>query len=104
MAVLRFFQGGQFGKGLADLRKIKQGIVTKTILAAGRVQNDAFGGGAKRPQGLTVTGCGALVVFTAWLAKATAPLVTEMAVPVPESVMVAAVLKNPLFCITMLPD
>src|SRR5450631_2936692 len=58
MAVLRFFQGDQFGKGLADLRKIKQGIVTKTILAAGRVQNDAFGGGAKRPQGLTVTGCG----------------------------------------------
>ena len=58
MAVLRFFQGAQFGKGLADLRKIKQWIVAKSVVATGCVEDDAFGGAGKCPQGVTATGCG----------------------------------------------
>src|SRR5271165_5615802 len=54
MAVLRLFLGGEFGEGLADLRKEEQGIVAEAVAAAGRVQDDAFGLAVKRRQRVSV--------------------------------------------------
>ena len=54
MAVLRFFFGSQFGKGLSDLRETKKGIVSKAVRALGSVEDDAFCGAAKGADGLAV--------------------------------------------------
>src|SRR5208282_211330 len=58
MAVTGFFFGVQLGEGLVNCGKEEQWIVSKSIPASGRVQNDALGGAAEGLQGLAVAGCG----------------------------------------------
>src|SRR5260370_1318710 len=58
MAVVRFFFRGQLGKGFADLGKIEQWVVSETVLASGRVENDAFSRAAKGMKNPAVAGHG----------------------------------------------
>ena len=58
MAVLRFFLRAKFGKGLSDLGEVEKWIVSESVPASRRVQNDAVGGAAKCPKRLTVAGDG----------------------------------------------
>ncbi len=58
MAVLRFLYRAEFRKGLADLREIKQGIVSESAVPSGCVQNDAFSGAAEGVNRLAVSGHG----------------------------------------------
>src|SRR5579864_1576620 len=54
VAVARLLFGAQFGKRLFDLRKIKQRIVSKSVGAARRIENQPFGGPAKGSESLAI--------------------------------------------------
>ena len=58
MAVLRLFYRAQFGKGLADLREVEQRIVSESVVASGRVQNEALSGTAEGVNRLAIAGHG----------------------------------------------
>jgi len=58
MAVVRFVGHVQFRERLPDLREKKQRIVAEAIVAAGRIQDDAFGGAAEGGEGLAIAGGG----------------------------------------------
>jgi len=54
MAVARLLFCGEFGEGLADLRKIKKRIVAKTVGAPRRTQNETFGLAVESCQSVSV--------------------------------------------------
>src|ERR1700687_655874 len=56
VAVARFFFRAKFGKGLADLRKIKHMVVSEAVSSPGRFQQDAFSSAAECVQRLAVPG------------------------------------------------
>src|SRR5258708_8131524 len=58
MAVVRLFYRAQFGKSLADLREVEQRIVSESVVASGRVQNEALSGAAECLNRLAVAGHG----------------------------------------------
>src|SRR5208337_3530172 len=58
VAVSRLFFRVQFGERLANLREIKQGVVSKTVLAPRRVENESFRRAAERVHRLAVAGHG----------------------------------------------
>src|ERR1700690_2840698 len=58
MAVFSFFFGAQLGKGLADLRKIKERIVAEAVRTTRGMKNDAFRFSVEGLQSVTVAGSG----------------------------------------------
>src|SRR5208282_3221949 len=58
MTVAGFLFRAEFGERLVDCREIKQRIVSESILAKGRIENDAFGGAAESAQRLAVASRG----------------------------------------------
>src|SRR5712692_7440115 len=56
VAVARFLDSRQFRQRFPDLRKIKQGIVSKAVVAAGSIQNCSFNDTVERIERSAIPG------------------------------------------------